>query len=144
MTPVLRPEPRPRFRRGPVSGGTTQASILASGILPGPASAPNPPSRPMTLIGCGCGPEAPSKRRAATVHTARDRTEGVAGRAELADRLDVHLNGRPAKRLAASPRAFETRRYALADDVALELGHRADDGEHRLPHRTRSIELLLQ
>src|SRR5438552_13062691 len=47
MLPVLRPEPRPRFRRGQVSGGTSQPSRLvlvgagragASGIAAGSSS----------------------------------------------------------------------------------------------------------
>ena len=32
---------------------------------------------------------------------------------------------------------------ALADERGLQLGHRADDGEHRPPHRTVGVDLIL-
>src|SRR2546425_12126906 len=52
------------------------------------------------------------------------------------------------RRSAESPplgsRAIEPGLDALADDVALELGHRADDREHRLADGARGVELLLE
>src|SRR2546427_4815641 len=144
MTPVLRPEPRPRFRRGPVSGGTSQASIVPSGFLAEVASPSSPCLSGMGLSWHARGTEAPPKGGAATPETARNRPEGIPVSLELADRLEVHLDARPAEPLAACPRALEARRHALADDVAFELGHRADDREHRLADRARGVELLLE
>src|SRR5258708_31939400 len=93
----------------------------------------------MTLFCRSRGVEAPPEGGAP-----RDSAEGVAVRTELADRLEVHVDARPAEPLAARPRALEPCRHALADDVALELGHRADDREHRLTDRARGVELLLE
>src|SRR5215470_18692634 len=45
-----------------------------------------------------------------------------------------------------TPRAgvFEASPDALANDVALKLGHDPDDGEHGLPDRRSGVELFLQ
>src|SRR5262245_40461108 len=145
MTPVLRPEPRPRFRRGPVSGPTIQPSILAGGFLPGGAS---PSTRPSSgCIGLDRGvrlPEPASQSGPAAPDATSNRAQGVAVATQLADRFEVDLDGRAAQPRAPRFGALQAGGHALADDVALELGHGADDREHGLPDRGGGVELLLQ
>src|SRR5437899_1377337 len=145
MTPVLRPEPRPRFRRGPVSGGTIHRSIAASGLLPGvPPPTIQLSSGRIGFQGSAGVAKAAPKGGATTPNAPRDRTERVAVTVKLADGLEVDVHAWPAEFLAPGLGELKAGRHAVSNDVALELGHGADDGEHGLPDRRRRVELFLK
>src|SRR5439155_25228232 len=119
-------------------------SIVPSGFLAEVASPSSPCLSGMGLSWHARGAEAPPKGRTATLDAARNRPQGIAVSLELADRLEVHLDARPAEPLAACPRALEARRHALADDIALDPGHRAHRRQHPLADRARRPELPLE
>src|SRR5262245_28788654 len=132
MTPVLRPEPRPRFRRGPVSGGTTQWSIVVSGFLAGVPSPRSLPSSGIPFDSCACRLKAPPDGRTAASQPASDLAQRKAFPLKRANCWDIDLDSWTAEFLPPGSRALEASCHALTNDVALELGHRTDDGEHRL------------
>src|SRR5688572_15546882 len=101
MTPVLRPGPRPRFRRGPVSGGTTQGSIGRSGFLTGSGEA-----RTTEWSGCiglshAQRPNTSTERRAATVQAASHGPEREAFLAQATERRDIDRDHGTTESLAA-------------------------------------------